>query len=271
MSESGIVSSQLVSGDAENFEPAAKPPREPRVPDLRSDTVTRPTAEMYIAMLDAPVGDDMYDDDPTVKRLEREAAETLNKEAALFVPSGTMSNLLAIAAQCARGEEVICGDEQHIVCYEQGGATQLFGVAYNTLPQNDDGTFKLREEAGRAPGQRLSSARSLEFVIDKRHGGKDIHYARPSLVCVENTHNRCGGTVLPQAWIDECAAITHAAGLRLHMDGARLFNASAASGVPVSRIVRDCDTVSICLSKGLGAPIGSVLVGDKAAIDRAKR
>ena len=245
------------------------PRREPRVADLRSDTVTKPTAEMLCAMLDAPVGDDVYGDDPTVNRLQREAAELLGKEAALFVPSGTMSNLLAVAAQCGRGEEVILGDEQHLICYEQSGASALFGVAFNTLPQEEDGTFQLRAAAGGAGG--LRGARSLEYAIAKRHGGLDAHYSRPALVAIENTHNRCGGAVLPQAWVDECAAIAHAAGLRVHMDGARLFNAAAAAGTPVARIVRDCDSVSICLSKGLGAPVGSVLVGDQPTIDRARR
>jgi threonine aldolase len=264
-----LPASGLVGDDA--YEPPAKPPREARVPDLRSDTVTKPTAEMLCAILDAPVGDDVYGDDPTVNRLQREAAELLQKEAALFVPSGTMSNLLAIAAQCGRGEEVICGDEQHIVCYEQAGASQLFGVAYHTLPQEDDGTFALTPGAGAGAGGKLRAARCLEYAIGQRHGGHDAHYARPALVAIEQTHNRCGGVVLPQAWVDECAAVAHAAGLRLHMDGARLFNAAAAAGVPAHRIVRDCDTVSICLSKGLGAPVGSLLVGDAATIERARR
>lgn len=212
----------------------------------------------------------MYGDDPTVNKLQREAADLLGKEAALFVPSGTMSNLLAIAAQCGRGDEVIVGDENHIVCYEQGGASSLFGITYNSLPTEDDGTFRLRESAPEG-GSKLRGIRSLEYAIGKRHGGSDPHYGRPRLVAIENTQNRCGGLILPQDWVDECAAITHAAGLRLHCDGARLFNAAIASGVSAARIVRDCDSVSICLSKGLGAPVGSLLVSDKATIETARR
>ena len=154
--------------------------------------------------MDAAVGDDVYGEDPTVNQLQSTLAAQFGKEAGLFVPSGTMSNLLAIAAHCGRGEEVLAGDEQHIVVYEQGGASALFGIVYHTLPQWPDGTFAL---TGRHP--------SLEYAIESRHGGKDIHYSRPSLVCIENTHNRCGGAVLPQDWVDECAAIAHRHGLKV--------------------------------------------------------
>jgi len=239
--------------------------------DLRSDTVTKPTSAMLAAIAGlspSDIGDDVYGDDPTVHALQNAVAALLGKEAALFVPSGTMSNLLAIASQCERGEEVIAGDESHVVCYEQGGAS-LFGVVYQTLPNEDDGTFALRCAA--PSGGPLRAVRSLEYAIAKRHGGSDPHYSRPALVAIEQTHNRCGGAVLPQAWVDECATITHAAGLRLHMDGARLFNAAAASGLSPARIVRDCDSVSVCLSKGLGAPVGSVLAGDAAMVARARR
>ena len=153
-----------------------------------------------------------------------------------------MSNLLALATHCDRGDEVLAGDEQHIVVYEQGGASALFGAVFHTIPQAADGTFPL---SGPRP--------SLEYAIESRHGGKDIHYARPAVVSIENTHNRMGGAPLPQAWVDECAALAHKHGLLVHCDGARLFNAAAASGVGiagVARMVRDCDTVSICLSKG---------------------
>ena len=180
-----------------------------------------------------------------------------------------MSNLIAIAAHCGRGEEVIVGDEQHIVVYEQGGASALFGIVYHTLPQASDGTFALR---GPRP--------SLQFAIESRHGGIDPHYSRPALVAIENTHNRCGGAPLPQAWVDDVCSIAHGAGLAVHMDGARIFNAAAASPeadpwnaytATVARMTRDCDSISVCISKGLGAPVGSVLIGSAQFIAKARR
>jgi threonine aldolase len=234
-----------------------------RTPDLRSDTVTKPTAEMLIAIMDAPVGDDVYGEDPTVNRLQSMVAERLDKEAALFVPSGTMGNLIAIAAQTSRGEEVICGDEQHIFRYEQSGISQLFGIGFHTIPQNEDGTFNLTKTP--------ANKRSLEYALESRGGGRDPHYTKPTLIAIENTHNRCGGAVLPQAWVDSVVEMAHSHGCKVHMDGARLYNAAVASGQPIARLVKGVDSVSLCLSKGLGAPMGSVIAGSADFIAKCHR
>ena len=244
-----------------------------RVPDMRSDTVTVPSASMILAMMDAPVGDDVYGEDPSVNSLQAMAAELLGKEAALFVPTGTMSNLIAIAAQCGRGDEVLLGDEQHLFRYEQGNVSQFCGVALHTLPQAPDGTFALAAGGVRAgAGARAGAASgSLAYALASRGGGGDAHFPRPAVLALENTHNRCGGAVLPQAWVDAACAAAHAAGLAVHMDGARLLNACAASGVAPHVAVRGADTVSLCMSKGLGAPLGSVLAGPRDVIARAHR
>lgn len=250
----------------ELWEPPAKDgavDRSIRIPDLRSDTVTKPTAEMLIAIMDAPVGDDVYGEDPTVNRLQSMVAERLDKEAALFVPTGTMGNLIALAAQAQRGEEVVCGDEQHIFRYEQSGISQLFGIGFHTIPQNDDGTFALLPSA--------TNKRSLQYALDSRGGGADAHYTKPSVVAIENTHNRCGGAVLPQAWVDSLVEMAHSNGCKVHMDGARLYNAATASGQPIGRLVKGVDSVSLCLSKGLGAPMGSVIAGSADFIAKCHR
>jgi threonine aldolase len=233
-----------------------------RMADFRSDTVTKPTAEMSLAMMDAVVGDDVYNEDPTVNKLQITVAELFGKEAALFVPSGTMGNLLSVSSWANRGDSVIVGDECHIYVYEQCGVSQLFGIALQTIPNHPDGTFNIRIKDG---------PKSLEKAILDRAHGNDVHYVKPTVVTLEQTHNRCGGTVLSQDWIDAATSFAHSQGLKVHMDGARIFNAAAVSGLPVSRIVRDCDSVSVCLSKGVGAPVGSVIVGPKDFIAKCKR
>ncbi|XP_062124141.1 LOW QUALITY PROTEIN: uncharacterized protein LOC133837409 [Drosophila sulfurigaster albostrigata] len=229
------------------------------VVDLRSDTVSQPTAEMRARMAEAVVGDDVYGEDPTVTELETRTAAIFGKEAGLFVPSGTMGNLLAVMVHChRRGAEAIVGDLSHIFLYEQGGASHLAGVQLATIRNQPDGTFSLQE------------------LRHKIRNYKDCHEPITSLVVVENTHNICGGKVIPLAYLDELAALVREPGvgttrIALHMDGARVFNAAAALGVSVERITRDFDSVSVCLSKGLSAPVGSVLVGSKDFIAEAHR
>ncbi len=219
--------------------------------DLRSDTLTRPGAEMRAAMARAEVGDDVWGEDPTVHRLEEETATRLRKEAAVFVPSGTMGNLASVAAQTRPGDEVIADKEAHIVMYEVGGAAVVAGVQLRVL----DGF------------EGVPDAEALRAAIRKQ----DIHHPISRLLCVENTHNRRGGAAITASRIAECAGEAHAHGLRVHCDGARLFNAAVALDQPVDELVSSCDTVSVCLSKGLGAPVGTVVVGDSAVIGEVRR
>ncbi|XP_013106872.1 uncharacterized protein LOC106086664 [Stomoxys calcitrans] len=228
--------------------------------DIRSDTVSLPSEEMRQAMFEAAVGDDVYGEDPTVLELEEKSAAIFEKEAGLFVPTGTMANLLAIMVHChRRGAEAICGDNSHTFLYEQGGAAQLAGVQLATIKNKTDGTFCLKE------------------MQQKFRLYDDCHEPVTSLVIVENTHNMCGGKVLPLEWLDELAAIcndpkkTNGKKVALHMDGARVFNAATYLKVPVARITKDFDSVCYCLSKGLSAPVGSVLLGNKAFINEARR
>lgn len=220
--------------------------------DLRSDTVTRPSQEMRAAMAGAEVGDDVLGDDPTVIALQDEAAGMLGKEAALYFPSGTMCNQAAVRAQTQRGDEVMLHAQAHIIFYEQGAASTLSGVQLRCF-DSPDGTL------------------DLEKMEEYVHTDEDVHFAPTRLVCLENTHNHCGGTVLPLEHVKAVRAFCDAHGLRLHLDGARLFNAVAATGIPAADWAAPFDTVSVCLSKGLGAPVGSVLVGDRAVIERARR
>lgn len=221
--------------------------------DLRSDTVTLPTPAMREAMARAEVGDDVYGEDPTVNRLEALAAELMGKEAAIFVPSGTMGNLIALLAHGRRGARVICGDECHIYHYEAGGASALGGLVYHTLPTAADGALPLeRIRAALAPP-------------------RDEHEAPPGVLCLETTHNRCGGTVLPLAYLEAAHAIAREAGVPLHLDGARIFNAAVALGVEARAIAQHADTVLFCLSKGLAAPIGSLVAGPRPAIAQMRR
>ena len=221
--------------------------------DLRSDTVTRPTPAMRQAILNAVVGDDVFGDDPTVIELERRCAFLAGKEAGLFVPSGTMGNQLAVNAHTAPGDEVLLETESHIFLYEQGGIAANSGCLAHVV----------RGERGVLPTDVLCGA--------IRDSSADDHVARVSLVCAENTHNRAGGAIVPLASLQALAAAARERGLRVHLDGARLWNASVATGVPVAKWAACADTVMMCFSKGLGAPVGSILVGDPASIRRARR
>jgi len=220
-----------------------------KVIDLRSDTVTKPTAEMRAAMLAAEVGDDVYGEDPSVNRLEALAAAKLGKEAAIFVCSGTQSNLLALLAHCERGDEYIVGQQGHTYKYEGGGAAVLGSIQPQPLDYEADGSLDLgRVEAAIKPD--------------------DPHFAKTRLLCLENTQ---GGKVLPLDYLKRAQEFTRAHGLGLHLDGARVFNAAVHLKMPVTEISRYFDSVSVCLSKGLGAPVGSVLCGSKAFIAKARR
>lgn len=221
--------------------------------DLRSDTVTLPSPEMRRAMAEAELGDDVYGEDPTVNRLQELAAELLGKEAALLVASGTMGNLVALLAHAPRGAKVILGDESHIFNYEQGGAAVVGGLVYHTLPT---GRF------GELPLERLSSAAQR---VD------DAHYAQPGVICLENTHNRCGGTIIPRDYVAQVRAIADREGLPLHLDGARLPNAAVALGCSLRELAAPFDSVQLDLSKGLAAPVGGVVAGSRAFIVRAHR
>jgi threonine aldolase len=219
--------------------------------DLRSDTVTRPTPPMRRAMAEAEVGDDVYGEDPTVKALERRTAELFGKEAALFVPSGTMANQIAVGVHAAPGDELICEANAHVYVWEGGGIARLSGVTTRTIV-GDGGLL------------------TLEQLRDKIRP-EDGHYARTRLVSLENTHNRGGGRVHPIDSVAEIAAWARAHGLAMHLDGARIMNAVVASGVPAAEWARHFDTVSICFSKGLGAPVGSALAGPAELIRKAHR
>ncbi len=220
--------------------------------DLRSDTVTQPTEAMRRAIRDAELGDDVFEDDPTVKRLEEMAARLLGKEAALFMPSGTMANLVAVLTHTRRGDEVIVGDESHILHYEVGGASALGGVLLRTVPNDRRGRLRAEDVAA---------------VIRP----EDIHFPRTALLCLENTHNRCGGTALSPDDLAPVVAVARRHGIPIHLDGARIFNAAVALGVPTAELARDVDSVMFCLSKGLSAPVGSLLCGPRAFIARARR
>ncbi|MHC1578365.1 MAG: low-specificity L-threonine aldolase [Dehalococcoidia bacterium] len=223
-----------------------------RIIDLRSDTFTHPTAEMRRAMFEAEVGDDVYGEDPTVNRLEAMAAEMVGKEAALFTTSGTQSNLIAVLTQTHHGDEVIMGDEAHILWYEVGAAATLGGVILRTVPNDSRGRLSLDD-------------------VDRTIRGKGIHYPETTLLCLENTHNRCGGMVLTVDYTDEICNLAHTRGLKVHLDGARIFNAAVALSVPASALTRNSDSIALCLSKGLSAPVGSLLCGDRNFIERARK
>lgn len=220
--------------------------------DLRSDTVTHPTPAMREAMARAEVGDDVYGEDPTVNRLEELAAEMVGKEAALYVPSGTMANAIAILTHCRRGDEIVMGDRSHTYLYEVGGHARLNGSSARAVPTLPDGTLDRR---------RLEQA----FL------GDDVHEARTGLLTLENTHNMCGGRTLSPTTLRELAAPARRRGVPVHMDGARLFNSAVAQGLPASQLAAEVDSVMFCLSKGLSAPVGSVLCGTRAFITEARR
>ncbi|XP_028843588.1 probable low-specificity L-threonine aldolase 2 [Denticeps clupeoides] len=226
-----------------------------RTVDLRSDSVTKPGLLMRRAMAEAEYTDDVFGDDPAVKGLQKLAADVFGMESALFVPSCTMSNLIAVMVHCReRGDEMIVGDLSHMHIYEQGGSAQLAGVHSMIVTTLPDGTFDLDQ---------------VEAKI--RHGYPNVYYPRSRLVCVENSHNIQGGRVLPLPFLQELRALVDRYDLQVHMDGARVMNAAAALGVQPSTILQHCHTVSVCLSKGLGAPVGTVLGGPADFIQRALR
>ncbi len=222
--------------------------------ELRSDTFTQPDEAMRAAMMAAPLGDDVYGEDPTVNRLERLAADRLGKEAGCLMPSGTMANLAALMAHSPRGSKVLVGNESDIYLYEAHGASVCGGIGYEPIRNQPDGTLALSDlEAG--------------FPEDD----DDPQFALVSLICLENTQNRCGGVILPLDYQASVAAFAAERGVPVHLDGARIFNAAVGLGVPVADVARAADSVQFCLSKGLSAPIGSMLVGSAAFIDRARR
>lgn len=223
-----------------------------RVIDLRSDTVSKPDGAMRHAIATAEVGDDVFGDDPTVNRLEAMAAELLGKEAAVFVPSGTMANLVAVMTHAGRGDEILLGDQCHIFNYEVAGTAAIAGAQVHALPNLPDGS--------------LDPARVAAAIRPP-----NIHHPRTALLCLENTHNRCGGAAIPVETIDRLAGLAHDRGLAVHLDGARIFNASVALAAPAARIAREADSVSFCLSKGLGCPAGSLLCGSRDFITAARR
>lgn len=220
--------------------------------DLRSDTVTQPSPNMYRAMAEAELGDDVLGDDPTVQRLEAMAAERLGKEAALFVSSGTQANLVALLTHCRRGEEVILGERAHLFNSEQGAITALGGIIPHTVPNQPNGRITLSD-------------------IEEAIRGSSMHMARTRVVSLENTHNNCGGAVLDVEYTQQVADLARRRGLILHIDGARIFNAAVALGVAVDRLVAGADSVSFCLSKGLSCPVGSVICGSAEFVAEARR
>lgn len=220
--------------------------------DLRSDTVTLPTPEMRQAMANAELGDDVYGEDPTVNRLEALVAERFGKQAGIFVPSGTMGNLAAVLAHCGRGDEVILGDRSHTFLYEAGGMAALGGVHPHTVPNQTDGTLALEDIAAAIRPD-------------------NPHFPISRLICLENTHNRCGGVPLTVEYTRQVGELAERNSLRLHIDGARIFNAAVALGVSSAELVAPADSVMICFSKALCAPVGSALCGDEEFIRRARR
>lgn len=221
--------------------------------DLRSDTVTKPTQQMREAMCNAEVGDDVYHEDPTVNELEKRVANIFHKESALFFPSGTMSNLTALLTWCnVRGSEVIMGDKSHMFLYEQAGASQFGGISPRTVPNLPDGTMDIEN-------------------IRNSIRDNDIHEPITQLICIENTHNACGGRVLPLMYLSHLKHLAKEYNIPIHMDGARIWNAIIGTTREPYEISKYVDSLSVCLSKGLGAPVGSLLVGSHYFITKARR
>ncbi|MCB2180185.1 low-specificity L-threonine aldolase [bacterium] len=220
--------------------------------DFRSDTVTKPTPAMREAMAKAEVGDDVYKEDPTIIALQEKAAALTGHEAGLFVPSGTMGNLASILAHCQRGDEIIVGKKAHTFLFEAAGAAALGGINIQTIPNQPDGSLLLEDiENGIRP--------------------EDMHQPVTRLVSIENTHNRCNGAPLSAEYTNSVAELAHKHGLKFHIDGARIFNAAVDQGIPVSSLTQQADSVTFCLSKGLSAPVGSVICGSNAFIEKALR
>ncbi|MBC8467883.1 MAG: low-specificity L-threonine aldolase [Planctomycetes bacterium] len=220
--------------------------------DLRSDTVTLPTPAMREAISKAELGDDVFGEDPTTIRLEKMAAERMGKEAAMLVVSGTMGNLVCILTHCRRGDEIILGDQSHTFLYEAGGTSAVGGIHPHTIINQPDGTMRLEE---------------IEAAIR----GDNVHFPRTRLICLENTHNRCNGSALSVDYLKDVAELAKKRNLLVHLDGARIFNAAVALQVDVKELTRYADSVSFCLSKGLSAPIGSVICGSKWFVAEARR
>ena len=222
-----------------------------RVVDFRSDTVTHPTPEMRRAMADAEVGDDVHGEDPTVNRLEEMAADKLGKEAGMFVSSGTMGNLVSILAHAQRGDEIIVGDKAHVFRAEAGGVSALGGVAYHTVANDHRGMLDPDE-------------------VEEAIRPSNVHYARTAVIALENTHNGCGGAVLTPEDIHTIADVARRHEIRMHIDGARIFNAAVYLETPAADLVADADSVTFCLSKGLSCPVGSVVCGSNEFIEQAR-
>jgi len=220
--------------------------------DLRSDTVTLPSPAMREAMYRAELGDDVFGDDPTVNRLQQMAAQRIGKEAALFVASGTMGNLVSVLTHCMRGDGVILGDQSHILLNEAAGSAALGGAYLRAVPNRPDGKIDLAQ---------------IERVIPE----EDIHHPRMKLVCLENTHNYCGGAALDAHYTAQVAALAHQHGLSVHLDGARIFNAAIALGVQARELAAPVDSIMFCLSKGLSCPVGSLLCGSAEFVEHARR
>ena len=221
--------------------------------DLRSDTVTKPTDEMRRAMADAEVGDDVFGEDPSINLLQERAAELMGKEAGLLTCSGTMSNLITVLTCCSRGDEIIMGEEAHMFWNEAAGVSALAGAQTRLIPNDAQGKFSIDQ---------------LEAAIRPKG---NIHFPPTTPVCLENTHNRCSGGVLTPQDTREVAEVAHAAGAKVHLDGARIFNAAVSLEIPASELAKDADDVSFCLSKGLSCPVGSVLCGSQEFIDGARK
>lgn len=223
-----------------------------KIIDLRSDTLTQPTNAMREAIFKTDLGDDVFGEDPSTIRLEEMAAELMGKEAALLVSSGTMGNLVSLLTHCSRGDEVILGSEAHIFHYEVGGMAGLGGIFPHTVANQPDGTILLKD---------------IEGAIR----GDDVHFPRTGLICLENTHNRCNGNPLSAEYTASVVDLAGHYGLKVHLDGARIFNAAVALNVAAAELARGVDSVSFCLSKGLSAPIGSLLCGSREFVAEAKR
>jgi threonine aldolase len=223
-----------------------------KIIDMRSDTLTLPTPEMRQAMFEAEVGDDVYGEDPSVNKLEIMAAEKMGKGAALFTTSGTQSNLIAVLTQTHHGDEIILGSESHMFWYEVGGAAAVGGVVMRTLLNDKSGRLNPDE-------------------VERTIRGENIHFPRTTLICLENTHNRCGGAVLSADYTDKVCDLARDRGLKVHLDGARIFNAAVALSIPASRLAEKTDSVSFCVSKGLSAPVGSLLCGSRDFVKQARK
>ena len=221
--------------------------------DLRSDTVTQPSKDMKKIMFNAPLGDDVYGDDPSINSLEKKASNLFGKEAALFVPSGTMANLISVLAHCNRGDEILLGDKSHIFVYEAGGTSAFGGIHSHQLKNNDDGTI------------------NLEDIKNGIRNSEDSHHPISRLVCLENTHNLCYGAPIGIKYLESVKKIITLNNLKLHLDGARIFNAAIALKTSVKELTKNVDSVSCCLSKGLSCPVGSLIMSNQDFINKSRR